>query len=169
MLHQAASDQDQHDPLSIEIVSDGDALAFVKTLFVEYAEAFDHALCFEGFDRELELLPAPYSAPKGALLLARIDGRPAGCVALTPVKPKTVEIKRLFVRPAYRGHGLGRRLTKAAMDQARRMQYRKLTLETVPATMAVAEVVYRELGFTRDEDERSEIGGDIVRYHLALK
>jgi len=128
-------------------VTSGDDLAFVKALFVEYAEAFDHLHCFAGFDQELDAMPEPYTAPDGALILARVDGRPAGCIAVKRLGKDDAEMKRLFVRPDFRGHSLGRLLTEAAADAARNAGYKSLRLETLPGAMAVAISVYRTLGF----------------------
>lgn len=128
-------------------VTSGDDLVYVKALFVEYAEAFDHLHCFGDFDRELDVMPEPYTAPKGALFLARVDGRPAGCIAVKKVSKKEVEMKRLYVRPEFRGHSLGRLLTEAAIKAAKKAGYKTLHLETLPGAMAVAISVYRSLGF----------------------
>lgn len=128
-------------------VSGGDDLLLLKTLMVEYADAFDRQLCFDAFEAELEALPEPYTDPGGALFLAKVDGVSAGCVALERLSRKKAEMRRLFVRPGYRGHALGRRLTEAAADAARDRGYKVLRVETVPATMDVAEALYRQLGF----------------------
>ena len=133
--------------VELSSVTGGDDLVYVKTLFVEYAEAFEHSHCFAGFDQELDEMPAPYTAPKGALILARVDGRPAGCIAVKRLGKKDAEIKRLFVRPDQRGYSLGRLLTEAAIGAARDLGYKTLRLETLPGAMAVAISVYKTLGF----------------------
>lgn len=132
----------------------GDDLAFLKTLFVEYAESLEFDVCFERFDRELEALPAPFTAPKGALWLARVDGAIAGCVGLRPVVDENDgaeagEIKRLYVREQFRGHSLGARLIEAAIEFARKAGYRRLVLDTVGGRMERAIGLYRGLGFRR--------------------
>ena len=140
-----ASEDQTH--VELAAVSTGDDLVFVKALFVEYAEAFSHLHCFGGFDQELEAMPEPYTKPDGALFLAQVNGRPAGCIAVKRVGKKDAEIKRLYVRPDLRGHSLGRLMTEAAVQAARDMGYKTLRLETLPGAMAVAISVYRALGF----------------------
>jgi len=138
---------DDQSRVELIAVTSGDDLVFVKALFVEYAEAFGHLHCFGDFDKELAVMPEPYTAPDGALFLARVDGRPAGCIAVKKVSKKDAEMKRLYVRPDFRGHSLGRLLTEAATDAARKAGYKSLRLETLPGAMAVAISVYHALGF----------------------
>lgn len=118
----------------------------IRTLFREYAELVSEALCFQGFDRELAELPGAYAQPGGALLLARGPAGDAGCVALKQLDARTAEMKRLFVRSAFRGTGLGRRLTLQVAEIARRNGCERLVLDTLPKlTEAIA--LYRSLGF----------------------
>jgi len=118
----------------------------VRTLFREYSRLVAEALCFQGFDRELATLPGDYVAPGGVLLLASDDGESAGCVALRRLDPESGEMKRMYVRDAYRGSGLGRRLAYAVIAEARSRGYRRLLLDTLPKlTTAIA--LYRSLGF----------------------
>ena len=128
----------------MEIVDrDGPLLDEVRALFVEYARGLGFSLCFQGFDEELATLPGMYAPPRGRLLL-----EPGlGCVGLHPLDGRCVELKRLYVRPAARGTGLGRRLAAAAIDAARDLGYERLRLDTVPATMGAAVALYRSLGF----------------------
>jgi len=123
-----------------------DELDEVRTLFREYSRLVAEALCFQGFDRELATLPGDYVAPGGVLLLASDDGESAGCVALRRLDPESGEMKRMYVRDAYRGSGLGRRLAYAVIAEARSRGYRRLLLDTLPKlTTAIA--LYRSLGF----------------------
>lgn len=114
----------------------------VRTLFREYAAGLPFALDFQDFDHELETLPAPYVS----LLVAWVDGAAAGCAALRELDAQTGELKRLYVRDAFRGLGLGRALTEAAVVAARSRGYARIRLDTVPG-MEVAQALYVSLGF----------------------
>jgi putative acetyltransferase len=118
----------------------------VVTLLREYADSLGFSLDFQDFDGELERLPEPYARPSGALLLARVDQEPAGCVALRRLDVNAGELKRLYVRPAHRGLGLGRLLTETAIGVAQELGYPALRLDTIP-TMIAAQGLYRALGF----------------------
>jgi putative acetyltransferase len=117
-----------------------------RALFREYQTWVDAPCCFAGFERELAELPGEYAAPAGCLLLAYEDGTAAGCAALRPAAGANGEMKRLYVRPAYRGRGLGRRLAEAVVGAARAAGCRALLLDTLPK-MAAAIALYGELGF----------------------
>jgi GNAT superfamily N-acetyltransferase len=114
----------------------------VRALIREYAESLPFPLDFQGLDGELAGLPGDYGRPRGALLLARGEG----CVGLRPIDPTTCELKRLYVRPAARGTGLGRRLAEAAVAEARTLGYARIRLDTVPG-MDAARSLYAALGF----------------------
>ena len=118
----------------------------VGALLREYAASLPFELDFQDFDRELAGLPGAYAPPRGALLLARIDGEAAGCIALRPFAEDVCELKRLFVRPAARGLGLGRRLTTEIVSEARRLGYARMRLDTTPG-MEAAQALYEELRF----------------------
>lgn len=117
-----------------------------RALFGEYAAAIGVDLEYQGFSAELAGLPAPYEAPDGALLLAFVDGEVAGCAALRRHDACSGEMKRLYVRDAYRGLGLGARLVEAIIDAARAAGYAELRLDTL-ASMATAQALYRRFGF----------------------
>ncbi len=135
----------EHEDMAPEIERDPPA-ADVRPLFLEYAESLSFNLCFQGFDEELASLPGAYAPPTGALLLARVDGLPAGCTALRRIDATAGELKRLYVRPAHRGLGLGRSLAETAVAAARELGYPCLRLDTTPE-MAAAQELYRSLGF----------------------
>ena len=127
-------------------VSSGNALEDVRALFRDYAGGLQFSLAFQAFDLELHLLPGEYGPPRGILLLAQVDGGPAGCVALRPESGDAAELKRLYVREAYRGQGLGQALAEAACDAARAMGYARIRLDTMPS-MHAAIALYEALGF----------------------
>ena len=121
-------------------------LAAVRGLFLEYARWLDIDLCFQGFQQELAELPGAYAPPDGRLLLAVSEGRAVGCVALRKLAEGICEMKRLYVQPAHRGQGLGRRLAEAVIQQARDAGYRKVRLDSL-RSLEEATGLYRSLGF----------------------
>jgi len=125
-----------------------DEIDRVRTLFEEYASGVGISLCFQNFDRELKNLPGDYAPPDGRLLLATQDNQLAGCIALRKLAPGVCEMKRLFVRPAYRGTGLGRVLAETIIDEARKLGYTHMRLDTLPGRMDKAISMYHSIGFT---------------------
>jgi putative acetyltransferase len=121
-------------------------LPAVCAVLREYADSLGFALDFQDFDREIAELPGAYAPPGGAILLVRVDGTIAGCVALRPLADGVCEMKRLYIRPEHRGLGLGRLLATGIVDEARRRGYRAMRLDTTPS-MAAAQSLYTELGF----------------------
>lgn len=117
-----------------------------RALFREYHRWVDEPCCFTSFEQELTGLPGEYALPWGRLLLASEAGVPAGCAALRRLDAKTGEMKRLYVRPAFQGRGLGRRLTEAVIAAAREAGYASLMLDTLPK-MSSAIALYRALAF----------------------
>jgi putative acetyltransferase len=125
-------------------------LAATAEIFREYALGLGVDLCFQDFDAELADLPGDYAPPRGALLLASVDGIVAGCCALRPLDSSdyvnAAEMKRLYVRPAFRGMGLGRQLADAILDAARIAGYGSVLLDTLD-DMEIARAMYEDLGF----------------------
>ncbi len=122
-------------------------LAAVKQLFLDYAESLDFALDYQDFDQEMASFPRLYAPPAGGLVLVRVAGAAAGAVGLRPLEPGICELKRLFVRPAYRRLGLGRTLAERIIAEARAKHYRAIRLDTIGRSMASAIALYRALGF----------------------
>ncbi len=130
--------------------TDPEALAIVHELFLEYASSLGVNLEFQDFENELATLPGDYAEPRGALLLALVDGAVAGCCALRPLDtsdyPNAAEMKRLYVRKAFRGFGLGQELAEGMLDAARRAGYACVLLDTLDE-MESARALYASLGF----------------------
>ena len=134
----------------LDIPNTPEELDGLRQLFQEYAAQLGVDLCFQNFAQELRELPGEYAAPRGALLVARVGNTLAGCCALRPLDttdyPNAAEMKRLFVRPAYRGLGLGRLLAEGILDAARQSGYDCVLLDTLD-DMEAARALYEELGF----------------------
>jgi ribosomal protein S18 acetylase RimI-like enzyme len=122
-------------------------IAQVSELFLEYANSLGFSLCFQGFDKELAALPGDYAPPDGRLLLAEFAGQVAGCGALHRLDAGNCEIKRLYLRPQFRGHRIGRLLTERLIAEARAIGYRAMRLDTIADKMADAVALYKRLGF----------------------
>ena len=118
-----------------------------RELFLEYAKTLNFSLCFQSFDKELAGLPGDYAPPEGRLLLAEYEGQLAGCVALHKLEAHTCEMKRLYLRPAFRGKGFGRAIAERIIAEARQIGYRRMRLDTVAPVMKDAVAMYRKFGF----------------------
>lgn len=158
---------------SAAVIADADDVELVRTLFREYEAGLGVDLCFQGFDEEVASLPAGYDA----LLVASVDGEPAGCIGVRPLirtgaRPESFdprnrgakdrglapgnlhgicEMKRLYVRPSARGHGVGRALAVASIERARELGYSRMRLDNLPSEMGAAYALYQTLGFVEIE------------------
>jgi putative acetyltransferase len=130
----------------IQVKSD-EEIQETRRLIEEYAAWLGVDLCFQNFDQELAELPGDYVPPSGRLFLAVENDQVAGCVAIRKIAADMCEMKRLYVRPAFRGHGLGRTLTEKIIEAAREIGYARMRLDTLPRRMAPAIAMYRSLGF----------------------
>ncbi len=118
-----------------------------RRLFREYEAWLDVDLCFQSFGEELKNLPGKYAAPSGRLFLGYVSEKVSGCVALRKLDDEICEMKRLFVREAFRGSGLGRMLIEKLVSEARSVGYRKMRLDTLPDKMPKAVELYRFYDF----------------------
>src|SRR5262245_38124583 len=120
--------------IRITHIQSGPMLKEIRTLFLEYARALAFNLCFQNFEEELEQLPGLYGWPNGRLILCEVDGKSAACIALKPLEPGVCELKRLFVRPEFRGKGLGKKLAEHVIHEAREIGYSTMRLDTIRGT-----------------------------------
>jgi len=122
-----------------------------RELFLEYGQSLGFSLCFQNFDEELAGLPGDYTPPTGCLLLAQYENHLAGCAALHKfrheINSEICEMKRLYLRPQFRGKGLGRALADRVIAEARQIGYRRMRLDTVEPVMKDAVAMYRRIGF----------------------
>lgn len=139
------------DSIQIQALSEPSELAELRALLTEYARSLNIDLCFQNFEAELTALPGDYAPPRGTLMLARARNELVGCCALRPLDtvdyPNACEMKRLYVRPALRGSGIGRRLAEAVMEAAQQAGYATMLLDTL-SEMETARAMYQDLGFT---------------------
>ena len=155
--------------MSIEIVEryDEQSISEIKDIFIEYRKDLGLDLEFQDFQDELEELPGEYSPAEGAILLAKDEGKTVGCVALRKIDETTCEMKRLYVKPEYRGEGLGRKLSKSIIEKARDKGYEKMKLDTL-TTLKEANELYRSLGFEECEPYRYNPLEDALYMELEL-
>ncbi len=154
--------------MTIVHASDDLALSMARDLFVEYAAEWQLDLCFQHFEEELTGLPGDYAPPEGRLLLAFVDGELAGCVALRKIEEGVCEMKRLYVRSAFRKQGIGRALAKQIIEEARAVDYQRMRLDTL-ARMKEAVTLYESFGFRRIEAYRHNPLEDVVYMELELR
>jgi GNAT superfamily N-acetyltransferase len=140
-----------------------------RQLIEEYAAWLEFKLCFQGFEEEMQSLPGKYAPPAGRLLLALWEERPAGVIALRPLdEPGLCEMKRLYVRPEFRGRNIGRLLAEQVIREAAEIGYSRMRLDTVAGKMDSAIAVYRELGFKETDPYYQTPVGHTLFMELAL-
>ncbi|NQU44243.1 GNAT family N-acetyltransferase [bacterium] len=151
--------------LSVRIPED---LETVCALFREYAGFLGHDLCFQDFEKELAELPGDYGPPEGCLLIAWMEHQPVGCVALRPFSANACEMKRLYLRPEGRGKGYGRLLAERIVEEARRIGYERMALDTVESLESAVRL-YEKMGFRRIPPYRHNPLPDPVFMELDLR
>lgn len=140
----------------------------IRALFLEYADSLEISLCFQDFEAELAGLPGKYAPPSGRLLLAREGKQRVGCAGFRPLEAGICEMKRLYVRPAWRGRGIGQQLAGMLIDAARNASYTRMRLDTLN-TMKSAIDLYTSLGFRRIEADHDNPSDRAVFMELVLK
>jgi putative acetyltransferase len=143
-------------------------IAQARELFLEYAQSLGFSLCFQNFDQELAELPGDYAPPAGRLLLAEFDAQLAGCVALHKLDSAVCEMKRLYLRPQFRGRGLGRLLAEKIIAEARLIGYERMRLDTVEPVMKDAVAMYRRFGFKEIAPYRPNPNPGVLYLELQL-
>jgi GNAT superfamily N-acetyltransferase len=131
----------------IEHVGTADQVEDIRRLFREYESWLGLSLCFQGFEEELQTLPGKYAEPEGRLFIAYVDDEPAGCIGLRKLEDGICEMKRLYLRPVARGHGLGNALIERLITVAKEVGYKKMRLDTFPPKMGKAVGLYESHGF----------------------
>jgi ribosomal protein S18 acetylase RimI-like enzyme len=159
--------------MKIVAVTSERAVEHARELFAEYAAGLGFSLCFQNFDQEVAELPGKYAPPNGRLFLAREEEGVAGCVALRRIADdksgdSVCEMKRLYVRPGFRGRGLGRTLTEAVIAAARDIGYERMRLDTLPGRMDSAIAIYRAVGFKDIEPYYDNPFTDVAFMELEL-
>jgi putative acetyltransferase len=148
-------------------VVDADGLAVVRILFQEYWDSFGFTPCFQNFGEEMAGLPGKYAQPSGRLALALVDEQPAGCIALRRIDERQAELKRLYVRPSFRGLGLGRALLEWMMNEARSAGYAELVCDTMQV-MRDALALYERMGFKRGKPYAEQPTEGAIFLHINL-
>ncbi|HVN92976.1 MAG TPA: GNAT family N-acetyltransferase [Terracidiphilus sp.] len=151
----------------IQPVEGESMLAAVRSMLLEYWDSFGFTPCFQNFGDEVASLPGVYAPPGGRLALATVNGEPAGCIAMRRVDSHRAEAKRLYVRPAFRGSGLGRALLEWLMSEARAAGHREIVGDTMPA-MHEALVLYDRMGFQRGEPYSENPTEGAIFIHIEL-
>ncbi len=143
-------------------------IAEAKELFQEYAASLGFDLCFQNFDMELDSFPAQYSPPTGGLFLALSVIQPIGCVGIRFLEKGICEMKRLYVKPTFRGNNAGTKLSKAAINAGKTLGYERMRLDTL-SSMEIANRLYKSLGFVEIEPYRNNPIEGAIYLELNLK
>ena len=143
-------------------------IAQVRELFLEYEQSLGVKLCFQNFEQEIAGLPGHYAPPDGRLLLAEYKEQLAGCVALHQWQGEICEMKRLYLRPSFRGKGLGRMIAEKIVAEARNIGYRRMRLDTIEPIMKDAVEMYRKLGFREIASYRPNLIAGAMYMELEL-
>ena len=138
-----------------------------RNLFIDYAESLEFSLSFQGFEEELEHLPGKYAAPGGCILLAWDDLDCVGCAGMRPLSDNVCEMKRLYVKPVYRGTGLGRLLAEKIVQLGREKKYSRMQLDTLNS-MHSAVGLYKSLGFVETDQYYNNPHPEVVFFELNL-
>lgn len=154
--------------ITINQADGAEDMQVVREMFREYQKAIDVDLCFQDFEKELDSLPGAYAPPQGCLLLATDDGEVAGVVGMWPHDKGGAEMKRLYVRPPWRGSGLGRKLAEAAVEAARNAGHKSICLDTL-GFMAEARKLYKSLGFVEIPAYYGNPLDDVLYMELSLE
>jgi putative acetyltransferase len=141
----------------------------VRELLLEYWKNRNLEMYVFNFDQELAGLPGDYAPPEGRLFLAHWDNEPAGCVALRKLEPDICEMKRLYLRPKFRGKGIGRSLAEFIINESRKLGYARIRLDTIQSNMQEAIALYRQLGFAEIAAYRMNPLPGVVFMELVLE
>jgi ribosomal protein S18 acetylase RimI-like enzyme len=132
--------------IEFKYITGQDGIKEIKMLFLQYAQSLETDLSFQDFETEIKNLPGKYSPPDGILIMALVNDKTAGCVALRKLTENTCEMKRLYVCDNYRGLGIGKSLVRMIIDEAIKLNYQYIRLDTLP-TMKKAQDLYLSFGF----------------------
>jgi len=153
--------------ITIEKIATAEDLEEIKNLFREYVAFLGISLSFQSFEEELAKLPAKYAEPEGAIYLAKVNGQSTGCVALWKLEEGVCEMKRLYVRPAFQGLGLGKKLAYVIMEEAQRKGYTKMKLDTL-RRLESANRLYKSLQFSETNPYNYNPEDDVAYFEKDL-
>jgi GNAT superfamily N-acetyltransferase len=152
--------------LSLDVATE-EQLPLIRQMFRDYERELDIDLCFQGFEEELASLPGKYGPPRGVLLVASVGEEVAGCGAIRDLGDGICELKRIYVRPEYRGRNIGKSISSALLDRAAALGYHTAKLDTL-SKLKPAIKLYQDLGFQVTEPYNFNAGHDIVYMELRL-